>query len=52
MYYIYTYFCPQHKGFCSATHTLSHNGEEYLESKCEIYEPEVKDQIILTGSIL
>lgn len=28
-----------HKGFCKTTHTVS-NGEEFLESNCEIYEPE------------
>ncbi|XP_053491396.1 fetuin B [Ictalurus furcatus] len=33
-----------HKGFCRATHTLAHDGSEYLESKCEIYEPQAAEE--------
>ncbi|XP_060796652.1 antihemorrhagic factor cHLP-B-like [Neoarius graeffei] len=31
-----------HKGFCTATHTRV-NDEEFIESKCEIYEPEAAE---------
>lgn len=34
-------FFFQHKGFCTATHTLS-MGEEFFDFKCEVYEPQVK----------
>uniref|UniRef100_W5U9A4 Fetuin-B n=1 Tax=Ictalurus punctatus TaxID=7998 RepID=W5U9A4_ICTPU len=33
-----------HKGFCRASHTLAHDGSEYLESKCEIYEPQAAEE--------
>ncbi|MCI4383565.1 hypothetical protein PGIGA_G00027890 [Pangasianodon gigas] len=32
-----------HKGFCRATYSRS-NGDEFIESKCEIYEPQAAEE--------
>ncbi|KAM9461915.1 fetuin B [Clarias gariepinus] len=32
-----------HKGFCTATHTLS-MGEEFFDFKCEVYEPQAAEE--------
>lgn len=38
-----SFFFPQHKGLCRATHSHSPTGEEDITVECDIFEPEVNN---------